>query len=478
VCLIQCPYELNNTESGDKMQLLRDVVRRFIWMVSDIDSICYFCYCRFRTSYGRKSVKIGLQTWGSDGDIRPFLALAGGLRAAGHDVSLVVTSVDNKNYQSIGAELDIPVRHTRGPGYDDAMLRMLADKLIRSRDPLAQIRIVLEFAFYPLVPDMFSASQKLCAANDLVIGHFIHTPLHTAAELSGKPHVSVMLNHIGIYSKHVPIFGVPQLGLWLNPFWHKLISMMMDRFLGPHVNALRKSVNLPMVQNISETVWTSRTLNLLAESSALCHKQPDWPQYHHVCGFFELPDASEPWTLPEDLKRFLDAGSPPIYMSVGSMLSLDPEPEIITSTLVQGALLAGCRAIVQSRWNDLPDFPDHSQIYKIHKTPHQHIFPLCSAVVHHGGAGTSHTATLHGCPSIVIEHVLDQQFFADTLQKAGVAPKALHRRTITAQKLAKTIKEVLSSPDMKKRAEELGSRMKQENGVKMAVELIEQQFAG
>ena len=43
-------------------------------------------------------MKIGLQTWGSDGDIRPFLALAGGLRARGHEVSLVITSVDNDDY--------------------------------------------------------------------------------------------------------------------------------------------------------------------------------------------------------------------------------------------------------------------------------------------------------------------------------------------------------------------------------------------
>ena len=36
-------------------------------------------------------MKIGLQAWGSEGDIQPFTALAAGLVKAGHSVTLVVT---------------------------------------------------------------------------------------------------------------------------------------------------------------------------------------------------------------------------------------------------------------------------------------------------------------------------------------------------------------------------------------------------
>ena len=104
------------------------------------------------------------------------------------------------------------------------------------------------------------------------------------------------------------------------------------------------------------------------------------------------------------------------------------------------------------------------------------MFSLCSAVVHHGGAGTTHSATLHGCPSIVIEHFLDQAFFANALKRLGVGPKVLHRRNINTKKLAAPIRTVLDSPDMKKRAEELGAFMQKENGGKKAVQLIEGRF--
>ena len=60
-------------------------------------------------------MKIGLQTWGSDGDIRPFLALAGGLRAKGHEVSLVVTSVDNRDYSSYGRAMGFAISHVGAP---------------------------------------------------------------------------------------------------------------------------------------------------------------------------------------------------------------------------------------------------------------------------------------------------------------------------------------------------------------------------
>ena len=177
--------------------------------------------------------------------------------------------------------------------------------------------------------------------------------------------------------------------------------------------------------------------------------------------------------MPDDLRRFLEAGPPPVFMTLGSMFSLDLEPGVITDILVQGALHARCRAIVQAPWDALAGYPDHPQIYKLRKAPHQHLFPHCSLVVHHGGAGTTHSALLHGCPSVVIQHFGDQDFNASELRRAGVAPKGLNRRTVTGRKLADAIRTVLDHPGMKKRAGELSRVMQKEDGVQTAAELIE-----
>ncbi len=418
-------------------------------------------------------MKIGLQTWGSDGDIRPILALAGGLRARGHQVSLVVSSVDNKNYSAYGKEMDFPITHVGELNYDDKTVRLVIDKIITATNPLAQLTVILDYFFYPLRTEMFTAAERLCRENEAIVGHFLHYPLQTAAEKADKPYATVMFNHGGIYSKHLRVVGVPDLGNWMKPYWWKLFHFLADRTIGSEINALRRSVALPPVSKIAETVWISKRLNLIAETAAICNRPPDWPDYHHVCGFFALPDHSENWSMPVALQQFLAAGPPPVYMTLGSMFSLDPSPESVTEILVHAVRLSGCRAIIQAPWDNIHTISDEPGIYKIQKVPHQFIFPHCAAVVHHGGAGTTHSATLHGCPSVVIEHFGDQLFFAGELHRLGIAPKVLHRKKLTAQKLAAALRIVLDSPNMKKRAEEVGAFMKKENGVQKAVELIE-----
>ncbi len=419
-------------------------------------------------------MKIGLQTWGSDGDIRPFLALAGGLSTAGHEVSLVITSVDNKDYSRFGQEMNFSVSHVGRLDYKEDFLNNFAVKLRGARVPIKQLHLIFKYFFDPLIPEMYGAAQELCAVTDMVIGHFAHHPVQAAAEKARKPYVTVTLNHSGIPSRYTVPLGVPNLGIWMNPFWWKLVFVVVDGVLKAGINNLRKQEQLPPVANVLQEVWTSRNLNLIAVSSAICQPRSDWNLVHKVCGFFNVPQAAEKWTMAEDLKDFLRAGPPPVYLTVGSMLSLDTAPEIITTILVEGARKAGCRALIQSRWDELPEFPDYPEIYKIKATPHQHIFPHCAVVVHHGGAGTTQSATRHGCPSIIIEHFGDQIFWAKELQRLGIAAKVLHRRNITAEKLAHTIRTVLDSPGMKEKTEKLGEIIRHEDGVKKAVGFIDQ----
>ena len=49
-------------------------------------------------------MRIGLQTWGSEGDIQPFLGLAAGLVKAGHQVKLCITEVAERDYTGIAAK--------------------------------------------------------------------------------------------------------------------------------------------------------------------------------------------------------------------------------------------------------------------------------------------------------------------------------------------------------------------------------------
>jgi UDP:flavonoid glycosyltransferase YjiC (YdhE family) len=134
--------------------------------------------------------------------------------------------------------------------------------------------------------------------------------------------------------------------------------------------------------------------------------------------------------------------------------------------------MAGCRALIQAEVRPGPDAED---ILYLPAMEHHLVFPSCAAVVHHGGAGTTQAASRAGVPSIVVEHATDQVFWGGVLNRAGIAPPMLHRRTVTAAKLARAIRTTLDSPTMRERARSIGERMRKENGVKRAVALIGEQ---
>jgi sterol 3beta-glucosyltransferase/vancomycin aglycone glucosyltransferase len=297
--------------------------------------------------------------------------------------------------------------------------------------------------------------------------------LKAAADKAGKPYVTVTLNHIGVPSKFKAPLDLPTPGEWFNPLWWALARFAANTALKNRVNDLRTREGLAPTRDVLNDIFFSRDLNILAVSRVFCKPMPDWDRRHHVCGFFNMEAKDEEWQMPPDLRSFLRDGSPPVYVTLGSMLSLDPDPGRITKVLVEGAHGARTRAIVQSRWAEISDIPNYPDILRIEKVPHHRVFPFCSAVVHHGGAGTTHSATRSGCPSIVIQHFLDQGFWGQELKRAGIGPTVLNRRSITPGKLSRAIEFVLQSPGMKKRAEELGRAMWEEHGVERTVELIE-----
>jgi UDP:flavonoid glycosyltransferase YjiC (YdhE family) len=151
--------------------------------------------------------------------------------------------------------------------------------------------------------------------------------------------------------------------------------------------------------------------------------------------------------------------------------------EDIMKICVDAIKLSGCRAIIQSKWDEIYNIENKTYIYKIdYNIPHSLIFPFCAAVVHHGGAGTTNTTTKYGCPSIVIEYLFDQKFWGNNLVRLGLTTKVLSRISVDAVSLAHEIKTVLKSEKIKSKARECTEIMKKEDGVKRAVELIEERF--
>lgn len=417
-------------------------------------------------------MKIGIQTWGSEGDVRPFLALAGGLAEAGHRVAVVVTEITGKDYCDTGRALNVAVRPAGAVRWGKDRLRRYGPEIVATRDPLLQVRGILRRFFEPLVPEMMAAAKALCRENDLVISHFLVHPLRIMAEKTGTPWMSVFTAPV-IPSRHCTPSGAPRWGPIANRVFWKLGELVLNRLFKPSVDQSFRREGLVPAKDLIRDVWMSRLLTLVEASPALFPPPSDWPSHVQVCGFFNMPERGEAWEMPESLRRFLESGPPPVYMTFGSMMFGEPAPADIVELMAAAVGLAGCRAILQADWAFVGGVPDSPNVYRISRAPHQSVFPRCAAVVHHGGSGTTQTATMAGCPSVVVAYATDQLFWGETLFQRGLAPRPLNRRTVTSRKLAEAIRAVLKSPTMTDTARAVGRRIREEKGVARAVRLIE-----
>ncbi|MYM23924.1 hypothetical protein GTP46_14825 [Duganella sp. FT135W] len=413
-------------------------------------------------------MKIGLQTWGSHGDIRPFLALAEGLQLAGHEVTLLITCVDSDAYAGVTSAAGVRIRVLASPVITPEEGAEIGWSILSSRDPLKQMSLILRRCFGPAEDVMFSAARELAAESDLLVGHYFMHPLQIAAEHAGKPYVSVLLSHAAIPSAYSHPLGLPRI---FNKFLWWLTRILLHRVLSPYVNRLRAQVGLAATKDVVSDVWLSPYLTLAAVSPQICERQPDWPSSLQVCGFLDMPNITLEGRLTEELEVFLAAGEPPVYMSFGSWTPSDISNQSEhLRLLTEAAKLAGCRAIIQTHDAAACGFRSDTQILYVSASPHHLVFPRCAAVVHHGGAGTTQSTTLAGKPSVVVAHISEQEHWGKELQRLGVAGKLAKRSSVSAKQLAARIKAL--RPEMQVRATAVARAMATENGVARAVALI------
>lgn len=156
--------------------------------------------------------------------------------------------------------------------------------------------------------------------------------------------------------------------------------------------------------------------------------------------FLDLATSFKP---PESLRKFLDAGEPPVYIGFGSIVLDDPEK--FTSLIFKAVAKAGVRALVSKGWGGLGDEDNTpSNIYMLENTPHDWLFPRVSAVVHHGGAGTTAIGLKCGKPTMIVPFFGDQPFWGAMVAKAGAgARNPIPYKKLTVENFAEGIKECL-----------------------------------
>jgi sterol 3beta-glucosyltransferase len=198
-------------------------------------------------------------------------------------------------------------------------------------------------------------------------------------------------------------------------------------------------------------------------------KPNDWPEHVNNTGYWFLSDAGD--SPSAELINFLGQGEAPVYVGFGSMG--DPTQAAATTKLVAEALrLSGQRGILQTGWGRLSkNVSLNSDVLILERAPHVWLFPKVSAVVHHGGAGTTHTGLCAGVPNIVIPSGNDQFAWGKRVSELGVGPEPIPMGRLSSQRLADAIK-YASREEVQLNAKRLGLLIQSEDGAKTATRII------
>lgn len=410
--------------------------------------------------------KIMIQTIGSRGDIQPFIALGKGLQRAGYDVALQTAEA----YKSFVEGNGLPYLYM-----NNEFMKLTESKAGQAATEgggkfalMKQVMPVLR----QMLRDEWLAAQQY--QPDAIIYHPKSLGGYHIAEKLDIP--AILSLALPLYTQTraypLPVMSGLHLGGAVNRLTYKLMTMATAPYMGV-INDFR--VNELGLQKrgrfASELIRPDSTPTpiLYAYSRHVLPVPEDYPLHVHVTGYWFLDNGAS-WQPPEELLRFLDAGEPPVYVGFGSMTGLTGQQR--ANTVVQALKRAGQRGLLASGWGGLKTSDLPPTVFMLDQAPHDWLFPRMSAVVHHGGAGTTAAGLRAGKPTVIVPFIADQPFWGRVVHELGAGPKPIPQKKLTVETLSSAISQAANDAGIRQQAETIGTKIRTEDGVANAIDIL------
>jgi MGT family glycosyltransferase len=423
--------------------------------------------------------RIVLSTAGTAGDLNPFVAIALELKARGHEPRIAAQREFQATIEGEGVEF-----HPLRPGVADVReeLGLEAPEIVQRA---TRGSIGLEFAVrriaMPFLKRSFDDMMSATAGADLVITHTSAFAGRLAAETRGLPWVSAALSPFTFMSAYDPpiLSAMPALkvlremtGARSDAALLKLVKALSVLWTGTFQN-LRAELGLPRCANPLFDGQFSKLGSLALYSPLFGAAQPDFPTACTLTGFcFYDRQHGEPTTLPDALRAFVESGPPPLVFTLGSALVMEPGDFYNVSVAAargvgqRAVLLVGPGKAEALRRKGVPD-----DVHIADYAPHSRLFPYASAIIHHGGIGTTAQAMRAGKPQLVVPHFGDQPDNANRIERLGIG-RTISPSGYTPTRAARELATILNTRH-KTRTAEMAKALDREDGVSAAADAIE-----
>ncbi|MDX2154290.1 MAG: glycosyltransferase [Bryobacteraceae bacterium] len=411
------------------------------------------------------SKRIVFCTYGSLGDVYPFLALALELKGRGHSPVIATSPA----YRRLVEQENIPFHPVR-PDIDvndPTVLRRVLDKRDGGRYVICDLLL-------PSLRESFDDTAAAAHRADLLVTHPMALSAFLFARKTQMPWASIALAPLSMYSAYDPpvLPGLPGAAhiAALGPFLQRRLLRMLCFLFEPQWKPFRRFEALLGLPPSPNPLFFGHSPHVALGlfSPVLAGPQPDWPESAHAVGF---PFYQHPHEADDELRAFLDGGEPPIVFTLGSAAVGVPGSFFAESATAVARL--GCRALflVGRDPRNHPNLPLPPGVLAIPYAPHAVVFSRASVIVHPGGIGTTGEAMRAGRPMLVVPYSHDQPDQAARLTRLGIA-RAVPQERYTARVAERELRLLLENGNYRRRAAEVASRVRRETGVSTACDLL------
>ncbi|WP_416136276.1 glycosyltransferase [Aquabacterium sp. A7-Y] len=381
-------------------------------------------------------------SWGTAGDIRPFLGIAAGLQARGHRVTFLVSPVHETLVKQAGFVF-------RPMGTNEHHQAAMDDP------DLWDERKAFGVVWRSLRPSL-GATRDLIAAlpredRCWVLAHPITLPAAAIARTVRRDLqiVGAYLAPSNLRTCHDPMtVGSLRVPAWVPPAWRRWIwrqvdARMIDPVFLPDLNTRREAVGLAPVRGFIHHMQGAADLSLTLFPTWFGAPQPDWPS-PVISGAFPLHESRVGEILPPELNQFLADGDAPIVFTPGTG---HRHASAYFASALAATMRLGRRAIFLTPHREqIPSELPDTVLWQAH-APFRALLPRAEALVHHGGIGTTAEALRAGIPQLIVPFAFDQFDNGVRVRELGVG-ECVKASRASPRRLAKVLGDVLSSSSL------------------------------
>jgi len=413
---------------------------------------------------------IGIFTYGTRGDVQPYIALALGLMAKGHPV--IVNAPEN--FKDLVESYNVAFH----PLYGDAEAMMNepeGQQVLKAENTIKLMKYffkVLNDYRKPLRKSYIEGFNKA----DLIIANL--ATLTITAALAEKQNKKLALTYFmppAVLTSEFPMgdfdfFNFP----WYNKFTYKLAQTFYWKFVKKETNEFRHELGLPqLTESIITHLGKIKPLDLYCFSPRLIPQPKDWDDSHKITGFLTIPDPKEnDPAIPSDLHNWLKQGPKPIYMGFGS--NGVGNTQKIVNVLTDILNHTDERVLFCTGWSIFEGMPVHPKLFVTRYVNHGQVLPQCKLGIFHGGAGTLAAMLRNYLPVIIISFYTDQPTWGKIVVRKKLGAH-IPVKKLTSAKLLQAIAGV-QTIEIKNNAGVIGGQIRNENGLENTVGEIEKYF--